>query len=111
MKALEWLYELNALVSPFMRPDETMPETALRLLREAQAASQPLTGETNRFRDWLTHAHPDIALLDSEWAMVNAIYSNGRGTGKTFVVRLLAEYDATQTGADAQPIWFVNDPE
>ena len=71
-----------------------------------------MTDKTDRpknvvpFYNWLEKAYPDIRLTPHQVDAVDAIfndliYNHGRGTGKSFIIRLIYEYDkATQHRGD-----------
>jgi type II secretory pathway predicted ATPase ExeA len=59
--------------------------------------------KATRFDVWLAQKHPDVQLLMWQTEVAQTFSQMGSGMGKTFLIRLLAEYDAeTQETQEAQ---------
>lgn len=45
------------------------------------------------FADWLTQRYPEVNLLDWQIEVANMLLNQPRVAGKTFLIKLLTEYD------------------
>lgn len=52
------------------------------------------------FNVWLRRTYPDLHLLKWQQDVIDHIFSNGRGAGKTTLIRLLNEYEQTMKNED-----------
>ncbi len=74
--------------------------------KREERAGQHLVTRHNliNFFSWMRMVHPEITLSPMQEVIARALYSFGRGAGKTFLVNLLHEYESgtTQQVADVE---------
>ena len=55
-----------------------------------------MTGKFIDFVEWVKENYPDVDLLAPQWEWAQTILSSGRRSGRSFLIKLLYEFDTAE---------------